>query len=179
MSGPWGVGGGTHPYFGWGHATWTLKPWPHTCQTRKYNFVHLTSETGKLCVSQLILCENHTQFWTIQVKYVHHFKSNLLKTISCTVVRHQCAQHCNSKNEHNAVAVKTSTALWQQWYDSTEIVICTLVWQWWQLTVLWQCCQLPLLSQWCAHRCHTSVNIAVRVLSVDTSVTALPVPPLS
>ena len=55
--------------------------------------------------------------------------------------------------------------------DSAEITICTLVWQWWQLTMLRQRCQLPLLSQWCAHRCHTNVNIAVTALSVVTAVT--------
>ena len=91
-------------------------------------------------------------------------------------------------------AVAADTAVWAMF---------TLVWQRWQLTVLWQrpwkltalsqrwqltamCslvwqrCQLPLLSQWCAHRCHTNVNIAVswhRCHSVvsATAVTALSV----
>ena len=72
------------------------------------------------------------------------------------------------------------TALWQRkraersdgsGSDSAEITMCALVWQRWPLTVLRQRCQLPLLSQWCAHRCHTNVNIAVTALSVDTAVT--------
>ena len=79
-----------------------------------------------------------------------------------TVVRHRCSQRCDSSGS-----------------DSAEITMYTLVWQRWQLTVLWQRCQLPLLSQWCTHRCHTNVNIAVIALSVNTAVTALPVPPLS
>ena len=30
---------------------------------------------------------------------------------SSTAVRHRCAQHCDSENEHSAVAAKTSTAV--------------------------------------------------------------------
>ena len=33
-------------------------------------------------------------------------------------------------------------------------------------TLVWQRYQLPLLSQWCAHHCHTNVNIAITALSV-------------
>ena len=32
------------------------------------------------------------------------------------------------------------------------------------------------LSHWCAHHCHTNVNIAVTALSVDTAQTAVTLP---
>ena len=47
------------------------------------------------------------------------------------------------------------------------------MWQLLQLTVLWQRCQLSSLSQWCEHRCHSNVYIAVIALSVFTAVTAV------
>ena len=57
-------------------------------------------------------------------------------------------------------AVKTDSAVTAVAADSAVTAMCTLV---------WQRCQLPLISQWCAHRCHTNVNIAVSA----TAVTAL------
>ena len=44
--------------------------------------------------------------------------------------------------------------------DSAVTAMCTLV---------WQRCQLPLLSQWCAHRCLTNVNIAVTIMWTSLS----------
>ena len=53
-----------------------------------------------------------------------------------TAVRHRCAQRCDSKNEHIAVAAKTSTALWQRKRaqrcdssvsDSADVTMYTLV----------------------------------------------------
>ena len=81
------------------------------------------------------------------------------------------------KESHNSWT-PVCTALWQrkraQRCDSSgseraEITIDTL-WQRWQLTVLRPRCQLPLLSQWCAHRCYTNVDIPVTPLSVATAV---------
>ena len=66
---------------------------------------------------------------------------------------------------------------WQRWNssgsDSVEITMCILPWQRLQLTVLWQRWQLPLLSQWCLHRCHTNVNIAVTSAVSVTTVSPL------
>ena len=53
---------------------------------------------------------------------------------------------------------------WQRWnisgYDTDVTATFTLVWQRWQLTLLWQ---------WCAHRCHTNVNIAVTLMRTSLS----------
>ena len=97
-----------------------------------------------------------------------------------TVVRHRCAQRCNSENEHSAKTAMMLIVMLQHWQwqrrnnsgsDSADITMYTLIWQWWQLTMLWQCCRLSLLSQSCAHHCHTNVKIAVTAPSVVTTTT--------
>ena len=57
-------------------------------------------------------------------------------------------------------AVKTDNAVTAVAADSAVTAMCTL---------LWQRCQLSLLSQWCAHRCHTNVNIAVTLMWTSLS----------
>ena len=57
-------------------------------------------------------------------------------------------------------AVKTDSAVTAVAADSAVREMCTLV---------WQRCQLPLLSQWCAHRCHTNVHIAVTLIWTSLS----------
>ena len=59
-------------------------------------------------------------------------------------------------------AVTTDSTVTAVAADSAVTAMCTL---------MWQRCQLPLLSQWCAHRSHTNVNIAVTALSVVIAVT--------
>ena len=99
-----------------------------------------------------------------------------------TAQKHWLHRRNPTVDVHSTATAKMSTELWQRKQaqlcdssgsDSAEIMMCTLVWQRWQLTVLQQRCQLPLhvLSQWCEHRSHTNVKIHFTALSVDTSVT--------
>ena len=45
---------------------------------------------------------------------IYSFIATWIFTKNPTVVRHRCAQRCDSENEHSAVAAKASRALWQQ-----------------------------------------------------------------
>ena len=92
---------------------------------------------------------------------------------------HDSEKYLTSRLSLFAMATLFSTRCDSSGSDSAEITMCTLVWQRWRLTVLWQHYQFSLLSQWCAHHCHTNMNIAVIELSADITVRGLQVPPLS
>ena len=111
------------------------------------------------------------------------------------------AQRCDSNGANSNVTALTVTALGHQWLwhrcdsdvcisvtvmqmatdtavtavttDSGASVVAADTAVTAMYTLMWQHCQLLLLSQWCAHRCHNNVHIAVTLVCTVIIVTLM------